>query len=166
MRTCLCRLLLTTCFSIVVIRAAAQEPSKPALLKPYRALLVVETRGDPASQVITDKDAFQPVAALLKAWSVPFDILRLDQQNLGAGYLFERSGAARYGVVLWLADFESYAGKNLQILSEAVQSGASLVVVNSRFADPVLENILGLKFHASYSATDPFVLGPAHFYYA
>ena len=59
---------------------------------------------DPASQVVaSEKDSFQPVAALLKAWSVPFDILRLDQQSPGAGYLFERSGRVRYGAIVWLA---------------------------------------------------------------
>lgn len=100
------------------IAVLGQETTTSGLLKPYRVLLVVETWGDPASQVITDNDAFQPVAALLKAWSVPFDILRLDQQNLGAGYLFERSGAARYGSVLWLADSPSYTGKNLEALTE------------------------------------------------
>ena len=37
-------------------------------LKPYRVLLVVERWEDPASQIISsEKDAFQPVAALLKA---------------------------------------------------------------------------------------------------
>src|SRR5207247_10320996 len=42
-------------------------------------------------------DLFQPVAALLKAWSVPFEILRLDQQHLDVSSLFERSGQVRYG---------------------------------------------------------------------
>lgn len=146
-----------------MIRSAPQEPSKPGLLKPYRALLVVETWGDPASQVVTDKDAFQPVAALLKAWSIPFDILRLDQQNLNSGYLFDRSGASRYGVVLWLADLQSYAGKNIEALADAARNGTSVIVASSRFADPALEDILGLKFKANYGATDPFVVGPAHF---
>ena len=146
-----------------MIRAAGQDPARPVQLKPYRALLVVETWGDPASQVITEKDAFQPVAALLKAWSVPFDILRLDQQNVDSGYLFERSGAPRYGVVLWLADLQSYARKNLAALTDAAHNGTSVVVVSSRFADPALESILGLKFRANYSAADPFLTGPAHF---
>jgi hypothetical protein len=141
----------------------AQTSAKPSFLKPYRVLLVVAARGDPSSQVISDKDAFQPVAALLKAWSVPFDILRLDQQALGASYLFDRSGAVRYGAILWLADLPYYAGKNLGALTEAVQQGTSVIAVASRFSDATFEQILGLHYKADYRAPDPLVRGPAHF---
>jgi len=140
-----------------------QTTPKSCLLKPYRVLVVVSDWGDPASQVISEKDAFQPVAALLKAWSVPFDILRLDQQNLGASYLFERSGAARYGTILWLADLPSYAAKNLAALTEAVQQGTSIIVAASRFTDPALEQILGIHYKADYRAPNPVLRGPVHF---
>ena len=91
--------------------ASAQQAGSQWALKPYRVLLVVDRWDDPASQLITsEKDSFQPVAALLKAWSVSFEILRLDQQTLGAAQLFERTGRVRYGAVLWLADISSYAG--------------------------------------------------------
>src|SRR5579863_9500249 len=131
-----------------------QTPPRRSLLKPYRVLLVVASWGDPASQVIGEKDACQPVAALLKAWSVPFDILRLDQQALGASYLFDRSGAVRYGAILWLADLPSYAGKNLGVLTEAVQQGTCVIAVASRFSDATLERILGLHYKADYRAPD------------
>ncbi len=49
--------------------ALGQQPPASPTFKPYRVLVVVETWGDPASQVITEKDTFQPVAALLKAWA-------------------------------------------------------------------------------------------------
>ena len=140
-----------------------QRPPKPSLLKPYRVLVVVASWGDPASQVISEKDPFQPVAALLKAWSVPFDILRLDQQTLGASYLFERSGVVRYGAILWLANLSSYAGKNLAVLTEAVQAGTSVIVAASRLADPALERVLGLHYKADYRAPDPVLRGPVHF---
>jgi len=148
---------------LLFLATQAQTPPRRSLLKPYRVLLVVEGWGDPSSQVITEKDAFQPVAALLKAWSVPFDILRLDQQTLGASYLFDRSGAPRYGVVLWLADLPAYTGKNLAVLNEAVQQGTSIIVAASRFADPALEGILGLHYKADYRAPDPVLRGPPHF---
>jgi hypothetical protein len=94
--------------------AGAQPAGSPWVLKPYRVLVVVDRWEDPASQLITsEQDSFQPVAALLKAWSVPFEILRLDQLTLGALQLFERNGRVRYGTVLWLADTNSYAGKNV-----------------------------------------------------
>ena len=141
----------------------AQTLPQPSLLKPYRVLLVVPSWGDPSSQVITDKDSFQPVAALLKAWSVPFDILRLDLQTLGASYLFDRSGAVRCSVIVWLADLPSYDGKNLPALTEAVRDGTSVIVAASRFSNGGLEAVLGLHYRADYRAPDPIVRGPAHF---
>jgi len=102
---------------------------------------------DLASQLITsENDSFQPVAALLQAWSVPCEIFRLDQQTFGVSYLFERSGRVRYGALVWLADGSSYADKNVAALEEAAQAGTSVVVVGSRFLDAALERLLGLKF--------------------
>lgn len=144
--------------------APARSAGGLAPLKPYRVLLVVDRWADPASQVIVSgSDSFQPVAALLKAWSVPFDILRLDQQTLGPGYLFERSGRIRYGAVVWLADADSYTNKNTARLVEAAASGTSLIAVASRFLDPALEKLLGLKFKENYRAPDPLAMGTQHY---
>src|SRR5439155_8743842 len=90
-------------------------------------------------------------------------ILRLDQQTFGAAYLFDRSGRVRYGAILWLADAASYERKNVEQLAEAVQGGTSVLVIGSRFLDPALEQILGLKFKSNYSATDPLEVGAPHF---
>src|ERR1039457_3871827 len=86
---------------VVAIAQGSSAPVSAALpanhIKPYRVLLVVEHGSDPYGMVVhAEADRFQPVAALLKAWSVPFDILRLDQQHLDATYLFGRSGEIRY----------------------------------------------------------------------
>jgi hypothetical protein len=159
-----CRFWLPLSLFAAFSAGAAQQANDPWLLKPYRVLLVVDQWGDPASQVIqSEKDPFQPVAALLKAWSVPFDILRLDQQTFGAAYLFDRKGRVRYGVVLWLADASSYERKNVEQLAESFKGGTSLLVVGSRFLDPTLERILGLKFKSNYSATDPLEIVARHF---
>jgi hypothetical protein len=118
---------------LVASVAGAQQAGSQWALKPYRVLLVVDTWDDPASRLITsEQDSFQPVAALLKAWSVPFEILRLDQQALGAAQLFERTGRVRYGAVLWLADSSSYAGKNVAALEDAAKGGTSVLVLDSR----------------------------------
>ncbi len=155
-------LLLLVPLSLTVVHA--QMPTAPWAIKPYRALVVVERWSDPASVVVDhEKDDFQPVAAFLKAWSVPFDILRLDQQHLDASYLFDRSGKVRYGVVIWLADSPSYEGQNLASLEEAVHAGTSLLVVKSRFLDPVLERLLALKFKETYRASDLLRVAKPHF---
>jgi hypothetical protein len=141
-----------------------EAPSTPLAVKPYRVLLVVPHWSDPASLLVDQqKDNFQPVAALLKAWSVPFDILRLDQQHLDGSYLFRRSGTIRYGAVVWLADSPSYAGQDLSSLIAAERGGTSLIVVNSRFLDPSLENLLGLKFKQFYTGTLPLHVSREHF---
>jgi hypothetical protein len=155
-------LALTLLLSAVALRGEGRAATWA--IKPYRALLVVERWNDPASTLVDhEKDDFQPVAALLKAWSVPFDILRLDQQHLDDTYLFDRSGRARYGVVIWLADSPSYPTQNLTSLAEAAEAGTSLLVARSRFLDPTLERLLGLKFKATYTATDPLRVTEPHF---
>lgn len=132
--------------------------------KPYSVLLVVKSWSDPSSVLVDhEKDKFQPVAALLKAWSVPFDILRLDQQHLDAAYLFDRSGHIRYGAVIWLADMPSYKNQDTTAFAEAVRAGTSLLVAQSRFLDPGLERLMGANFRGEYTATDPLRITQPHF---
>ena len=134
------RVFLSSSFMIFV--ACLGMLAQPWPVKPYRALLVVEKWNDPSSVLVDHAtDAFQPVAALLKAWSIPFDILRLDQQHLDDTYLLDRSGQARYGVIIWLADSDSYANQDVDSLGEATKGGASLLVCRSRFLDPALERL-------------------------
>ena len=131
-----------------------------AAAKPYRILVVVDKWSDPASVLVdAAKDRFQPVAALLKAWTVPFDILRLDQQAPGASYLFERDGKPRYGAIIWLAA----AAKNAPIVKEAVEAGSSLLVAGVPTLDPNLAGILGLEPKDSFTADDPAHLDQPHF---
>jgi len=149
----------------LILLAPISVQSESALrIKPYRVLVVVEQWDDPASVLVdSEKDEFQPVVALLKAWSIPFDIFRLDQQHLDTSYLLDRSGAPRYGAVLWLADSPSYAGQNFASLDEAVHAGTSLLVERSRFFDPTLERLLGLKFREAYTSTSPLETTRPHF---
>src|SRR2546425_10938723 len=133
-------MLLHVAVSLQGSRAASIEAPLAADPKPYRILLVVEHRSDPYGLVVSSEaDKFQPVAALLKAWSVPFDILRLDQQHVDTSYLFDRSGDIRYGALIWLADLPSYKDQNTVSLEEAVHGGTGLLVAKSRFLDPGLE---------------------------
>src|SRR5579863_51572 len=150
--------------SLNVALAPAKTPAEPWHVKPYRVLVIVERWNDPTSVLVDhEKDDFQPVLALLKAWSVPFDVLRLDQQHLDSTYLFARSGEVRYGVAVWLADAASYSGQNVASLEQAVHAGTSLLVAKSRFLDPALERLTGLKFKEAYTATDALRVTAAHF---
>ena len=159
-------LALLLCMTVGLQPARAAVAQGPGFLdvKPYRVLLVVEQRGDPYGLVVSNEaDKFQPVAALLKAWSVPFDILRLDQQHLDASYLFQRTGGIRYGTVIWVADPSSYDKQDFAAFEEATRAGTGLIVINSRFLHPTLAKLLGLKFKEFYGSTEPFQLTQQHF---
>lgn len=157
-------LLVALGIALNVALALGETPAQSWHVKPYRALLIVERWNDPTSVLVDhEKDDFQPVAALLKAWSVPFDVVRLDQQHLDSTYLFSRSGEVRYGVAIWLADADSYSGQNVASLEQAVHAGTSLVVAKSRILDPALQRLTGLKFKELYTATDPLRVTEPHF---
>jgi peptidoglycan/xylan/chitin deacetylase (PgdA/CDA1 family) len=149
---------------LCVITWPMDLPATRLLTKPYRVLVIVERWSDPGGVLVDyEKDDFQPVVALLKAWSVPFDIFRLDQQHLDGSYLFDREERIRYGVVIWLADHASYQGQNLAALEDAARAGTSLLAVNSRCLDPVLERLLGLEFKSLYRADDVLRVTQPHF---
>jgi len=149
---------------LCIITWRTDLPAAPWPIRPYRVLVVVERWGDPAGVLVDqEKDDFQPVVGLLKAWSVPFDIFRLDQQHLDGSYLFDREERIRYGVVIWLADSASYRDQNLTALEDAARAGTSLLAVNSRCLDPVLERVLGLEFKSLYRADDVFRFTQPHF---
>lgn len=156
------------CLLLMCAAASAQNPRNPPIpaqlasqIKPYRVLLVIEHWNDPDALVVNhDKDRFQPVAALLKAWSIPFDILSLDQQRLDTSYLFRRNGRVRYGAVVWLVDSSSHGGQDLTALEQAARAGTSLIAINSKFSDP---GLLGLKFKELYTSNDPLRLDRQHY---
>ena len=78
-----------TAWAAMVFAAQAQT------VRPYRFLLVVSDQWkDPASYVIDEDGEFQAVAATLKTWGLPFDVLRLDQQRLDKYHLLDRRWAA------------------------------------------------------------------------
>jgi hypothetical protein len=157
--------LLLLCVSAFIRGSSATSVAAPPIdTKPYRVLVVVEHWSDPYGLVVSSEtDKFQPVVALLKAWSVPFDTLRLDQQHFDATYLFRRSGGVRYGAVIWLADLSSYSKQDIASLEEATREGTGLIVVNSRVLDSSLSKLLGLEFKDFYASTETFQVTKEHF---
>ena len=96
----------------VLLQAATTRPL------PYRFLLVVGDQWkDETSTVIDRPGDFQLVAALMKSWGLPFDVLRLDHQALDAYHLLDRDGSSRYGTIVWMA--EPAAEKEFEFIASA-----------------------------------------------
>src|ERR1041384_172138 len=82
---------------------------------PYRFLLVIGNQWDDDASVLIERSGeFQILAALLKTWGLPFEILRLDQQRLDRYHLLERDGTPRHGTLIWDAGADQLKGKNLE----------------------------------------------------
>ncbi len=125
---------------------------------PYRFLLVVGNQWeDDASYLIERSGEFQIVAALLKTWDLPFDVLRLDQQRMDRYHLLDREGRPLYGTILWDAPAEQLKDKNIAILKELNQQGVALIALGDTVAAPEVAQLAGLRYVSEYKSQE----GPA-----
>ncbi|HWB85857.1 MAG TPA: hypothetical protein VG675_17070 [Bryobacteraceae bacterium] len=134
-------------------------------VRPYRFLLVISDQWkDPASYVIEDNGEFQVLAAALKSWGLPFDVLRLDQQRLDQYHLLDRNGHSRYGTIIWDAAAGDFRGKGLDVVEELVKKdGVGLVVVGDGIAAPEIANLTGVSLLSEFISTDTLAVTRAHF---
>ena len=132
---------------------------------PYRFLLVISDQWkDPASYVIEDGGEFQILAALMKSWGLPFEILRLDQQRLDKYHLLDRDGRPRYGTIIWDAGPGDLEGKGLGLVSELVkQHGVNLVVLGDAVAVPEISELAGMRYVSDFVSPDTLALAREHF---
>lgn len=118
---------------------------------PYRFLLVIADQWEDDSSFLVERSGdFQVLAALLKAWGLPFDILRLDQQRLDAYHLLDRDGRPRYGAILWDAGPEKLNGADLRLLKELAAQGTALVALGDSVATPEVAELAGLRYVSEY----------------
>jgi peptidoglycan/xylan/chitin deacetylase (PgdA/CDA1 family) len=131
---------------------------------PYRFLLVIGNQWeDDASFLIERPSEFQVVAALLKTWGLPFDILRLDQQRMDRYHLLERDGTPRYGTIVWDAPAEQLKGVNLALLEELSAQGVALVALGDTVAAPEVARLAGLRYVSEYKSSDTLAFAGEHF---
>ena len=131
-----------------------------------RVLLIIDDQWqDPASYVIQDSEEFQEIAALLRLWCVPFDILRLDQEPMTINRFLDVKGDPAYGCIIWDADqSELPDGINYAVLKEAVSDlGINLIALSNRIKEPELEKILGLEYIGYSQSTDEIKVSRDHF---
>jgi hypothetical protein len=132
-------------------------PTATAALKPYRVLLVAGTQMRDAT-VIHDAYDFGDIAALLKLWGVPFDILRLDLKAMAAADFVDAAGQARYGAVIWTARQDQYPWQpqDYAVLRTAVRDkGISLIAVGNKIQEPLIQDLLGVTYRDFNAIADP-----------
>jgi hypothetical protein len=135
-------------------------------LNTNRVLIVIDDQWqDPASYVIQNSEEFQEIAALLKLWCVPFDILRLDQEPLTINRFLDGMGNPVYGCIIWDANQSELAdGINYSVLREAVVDlGISLIALSDRIQEPEIQKILGLKYISNSLTSDELRINRDHF---
>ncbi len=131
---------------------------------PYRFLLVTGDQWvDDTSTLITPPGDFQLLAALLKTWGLPFDVLRLDQQVLDRYHMLDRDGRPRHGVILWDADPALLASKDLGLVEELVAQGVGFVILGDSVAAPELASLAGLRYLSEYKSNDAVRFLKEHF---
>jgi peptidoglycan/xylan/chitin deacetylase (PgdA/CDA1 family) len=157
MRTFILRLL------AVSILASSMAWAAPDAL-PYRFLLVISDQWkDDASLLIQQPNDFQFLAALLKTWGLPFDILRLDHQRLDRYHLLDREGWPLYGTILWNTGAAKVQDQDLEVLKGLVEQGTSVVVVADAVANPRLAALAGLRYAGEYRSIDALAFPGDHF---
>lgn len=154
------------------------EPTTETALNPLRVIIVIgeDWHIDPQSYVEaaagnSDPDrsegAFHDVVSLLKLWSVPFDILRLDQNHLNLSQFLDSEGKPKYGAIVWDCDqTESLGSQNWTVLEDAVnQHGISLVALANTIQEPGIRGLLGIELNETglYPISDPFNITVDHF---
>src|SRR3954453_20404498 len=114
-----------------------------AVAAPYRFLLVAGNQwDDEASFVIDHPSEVQVTAALLKTWGLPFDIVRLDQQNFDRYHLLDRDGHSRYGTIIW--DAPEVKGRDIGLLADLNAQGVSVVIVGDTIQQAEIARLAGV----------------------
>lgn len=132
---------------------------------PYRFLLVVsEQWKDPASHLVEGAGEFPMVVSLLKAWGLPFEILRLDQQRMDNYHLLERDGRPRYGTIIWNAGPGGLEGRGIELVGSLVkQHGVGLVVLGDAVAVPQIAELAGVEYVSGYQLPQGLTFVGRHF---
>jgi len=155
---------------ILVFAQSLTKTTAEISLKPNRVLVVIDNdwSSDPQSYVDDTGWAFHGVVSLLKLWSIPFDILRLDQDNLTTSKFLDSKGNVKYGVIIWNCNPQALpaGSQNWTVLTTAVQNyGISLISLANTFGDTSIENLLGINYVNSTwtRITDPFNITVDHY---
>ena len=156
-------LILQICVSIILFtRTVTCQPwdGDSIQLKPYKVLLVsgIQIRDD---YVIHQAYDTSDIAALLKIWGIPFDVLRLDTTWMTINHFLNSSGEAEYGTIIWTARQNQYPwqSQDYKVLKQAVEDyNISLIAVGNRIQEPLIQELLGIQFQNWGAISNPVII--------
>jgi hypothetical protein len=132
-----------------------------ATAAPYRFLLVAGNQWDDDASFVIDRPSAFVGADLLKTWGLPFDIVRLDQQNFDRYHLLDRDGHSRYGTIIW--DAPEVKDRDISLLADLNAQGVAVVIVGDTIQKAEIARLAGLRYVSEYKGVDGARFDSGHF---
>ncbi len=170
-------------FFVVETHTFAQDSGKN-LLKPFRVLVIIGDQwDDPSGYLVTrptpspaysgyvtqpvlpGQEDFHHLMILLKAWAIPFDVIRLDQQILDRYMFLDMHEKPKYGTIIWdVNQSDLVISPDYTILREMVENyGIGLIALTDRIFPETLQSLLGLKYYGSWESSKKMQVTKLHF---
>jgi len=167
---------------LVSITAFAKNNISQGQMKPFRvALIIGDQWKDPSGYLISTKGSdetqsagiatepsstdFHQLAELLKSWSIPFDIIRLDQQFLDRYMFLDMYDKPKYGAIIWdVNQSDKLLSPDYSIITEMVTDyHIGLIALADRITQPEIQSLLGLKYIGSWQSNTNVEIVNEHF---
>ena len=158
------RIAVLVCFNFATIWQVFSIERNYNNMKPFRVLVVIGDQWkDPSSFIVNmpkapglisgyddpydqiDNRDFHSLMVLLKSWSIPFDVVRLDQQFLNRYMFLNMDNSPRYGTIIWNVNrSEKLLSANYEIITGIVRDyGIGLIARPTGFISQRSRNFLG-----------------------
>ncbi len=108
---------------------------------------------------------FYNLMILLKSWSIPFDVIRLDQQFLDRNMFIGIDGKPMYGVIIWdVNNSDKLLNPDYNIIKEMVSEyGIGLIALSDRIQQHEIQDLLGLEYKGSWMSNTKLNITQEHF---
>jgi len=159
--------------ALTIVTIAFPTSVSGADIKPYKVALVVGDQWDDPMSFLVDvldlgssgildfeapskSSDFSSLVIMLKSWGIPFEIIRLDQEFMDINRFIGPDGKPSVGCIIWDADQRSeLQPQRYEVLQEAVKDyGISLIALADRIKEPVIQELLGVKYIGSWQSKD------------
>jgi hypothetical protein len=167
--------------TFILLFAILNVASLAADIKPYKVALVIGDQWeDPASFVVdvdkhvkpqaeagivTVQNEFALLVIMLKTWGVPFEVTRLDQEFMDINRFLGPDGKPNVGCIIFDANTSAdLQPQRYEVLQEAVNNhGISLIALADRIKQPLIQNLLGIKYIGSWMHSSALQHSAGHF---